>query len=353
MTSAPRLIRGLLVALATIGFVAVLAAFNAAKPRILVLHAAEKEAPWPAGVDRGIREVLAANRRPVAVSWHWLGLTRTLSGAARANAAAAARRAIASFDPDVLVAIDDEANAAVARGYAGPGRPRVLYVSIDRPPQAYGYGPETDATGIVEWLPLAAVRDALAAIRPGEQVRIAAIGADNETGRAELAQVRGFDWSPHALVASRAAADTADWQRFVETDALAADALLVLSYSGLDGPEGSPADERQLAGWVEEHARPLPIGLHAGFVLDGGGLAISPPPVATGRLAMSLALQLLDSPSGSAVGLPPPAVSHHFDVAVARRRLARRKVTLPAIYVEAARAAGNLLDESGAATPAP
>ncbi len=107
----------------------------------------------------------------------------------------------------------------------------MLYVSIDRPLEAYGYGPGTDTTGIVERLPLAAVRDALAVIRPGEDVR-------------------------------------------------------------------------QLVTWVEEHARPLLIGLHAGFVFDGGGQAVSPPPVATGRLAMGLAFQLLDSPSGTVVGLP-------------------------------------------------
>ncbi len=341
-----RLIRGFLVTLATAGFVAILAAFNASKPRILVLQAAEKGTPWASGVDRGIRAVLAANRRPVSVAWHWLGLTRTLSPQGRATAVASAHRAIASFDPDVLMAIDDEANAAVAQEYARSGRPRVLYVSIDRVPEAYGYGPGANATGIVERLPLAAVCDALSAIRAGRPLRIAAVGAANDTGRAELAQVESFDWAPHTLVAIRAATDTADWRRFVETDAATADVLLVLSYAGLDGPDGRPVDERELANWVEESARPLPIGLHAGYVFDGGGFAISPPPVATGRLAMTLALDLLDSPSGHASQLPPPAISDHFDVAVNRRRLDRRQVTLPPIYIEAARAAGSLVDES-------
>lgn len=341
-----RLIRGFLVAIATVGFVATLAAFNASKPRILVLQAAEKGTPWADGVDRGIRAVLAANRRPVSVAWHWLGLTRTLSPQGRATAVASARRAIASFDPDVIMAIDDEANAAVAQEYARAGRPRVLYVSIDREPEAYGYGPYANATGIVERLPLAAVRDALSAIRPGWQLRIAAVGAANETGQAELAQVESFDWAPHALVAARAATDTDGWRRFVETEAAAADVLLVLSYTGLDGSDGRPVDERELANWVEDSARPLPIGLHAGFVYDGGGFAISPPPVATGRLAMTLALELLDSPCGQATQLPPPSISDHFDVAVNRRCLERRQVTLPRIYLEAARAAGNLVDES-------
>lgn len=340
-----RLIRGFLVSLATIGFVALLVAFNASKPRILVLQAAEKGTPWAAGVDRGIRAVLATNRRPVAVAWHWLGLTRTLSPQGRAAAVASARRAIASFDPDVLMAIDDEANAAVAQEYAHAGRPRVLYVSIDRVPESYGYGPGGNATGIVERLPLAAVRDALATIRAGVQLRIAAVGVANDTGQAELAQVESFDWAPYTLVAARAATDTDDWRRFVENDAAPADVLLVLSYAGLDGPDGRPVDERELATWVEGSARPLPIGLHAGFVFDGGGFAIAPPPVATGRFAMTLALELLDSPSGQATQLPRPSISDHFDVAVHRGRLGRRQITLPRIYLEAARAAGNLVDE--------
>lgn len=348
-----RTIRNLLVTASVAGFVVVLGAFNASKPRILVLHSAGPDSPWAAGVDRGIREILAANRRPVTVRWHRLGLTRRLTPEARETAVASGRQAIDAFDPDVLVAVDDEANAAVARGYNGPGRPRVLYVSIDLPPEAYGYGAATDASGIGERLPLAAVRDAVSAIRGTDrsEQKIAAVAVDNETGRAERMQVEAFDWSPHTLVAVAAAADAAGWRRFIETDAADADVLLVLSTSGLDESDGTPSDGPQLAEWVEANARPLPIGLHAGYVRDGGGLAISPPPVAFGRLAMERALALLDTPSGQTAGLPPPVVSEHFDVAVDPRRLTRRGVVVPPIYIEAARAAGNLVGEDAVVPP--
>ena len=334
-------VKNILVGVFLAGFVGLLAAFNAAKPRVLVLHAGSEEAAWVRGVDGGIDAALAGNRRPIAVERHYLRLDRLARPDARAAAVAEARRAIERLDPDVLLAVDDESNEAVARGYAARGRPRIVYVSIDQPPARYGYAGGDTATGIVEELPLAAVRDAVTAMRNAAASRVAAIGVDGDTGRAERAQVEAFDWTPHRLVSSEVARDLPAWKRFVESSAATADVLLVLSTAGLprepDSPEtvGGP----ELARWVEAQPRPVPIGLHAGYVADGGGFAIFPAAGDYGRRAMAMALAWIDEPRG-----PPPApvTSSHFDVAIDPARLSARGVKLPAIYSEAARAGGRL-----------
>ena len=347
-------LKNILVGIFLVGFVGLLAAFNAAKPRVLVLHAGSEESAWVQGVDRGIDVALAGNRRPILVERHYLRLDRLARPEARVAAAAEARRAVERLDPDVLLAVDDESNEAVARAYAARGRPRIVYVSIDQPPARYGYAGMATATGIVEELPLAAVRDAVTAIRGGQAARVAAIGVDNDTGRAERSQVDAFDWSPHRLVWSEIAGDFLAWRRFVESSSAKADVLLVLSAAGL--PRG-PGSTETVAGyeivpWVEAHARPVPIGLHAGYVAAGGGFAIFPAAGDYGRRAMAMALEWLDEARGPP---PPPMTSAHFDVAIEPARLAARGVEVPEIYVEAARAGGRLVGPPravpGRATP--
>jgi hypothetical protein len=348
-----------LVGLFLVGCAGVLTAFNATKPRILVLHAGAETTAWVRGVDAGIDVALAANRRPLAVRRHYMRLDRIARPESRAAAAAEARMAIERFDPDILLAVDDESNEAVASRYADRGRPRIIYVSIDQPPERYGYsGPgaaqhRDTVTGIREELPLAAIRDAVAVIRGGG-ARIAALGIDSDTGRAERTQVEAFDWAPHALTAAATAGDLAAWQRFVEVEAADADVLLVLSSAGLARAAGSGATVggAEVASWVEAEAAPLPIGVHAGFVADGGGLAISPAATDYGSRAMTMALAWLDAPAGPP---PRPETSGHFDVALSPVRLAARGIELPAIYAEAARATGALFPrpEAGGAGRSP
>ena len=48
-----------------------LVAFNAARPRIMVLQSVGAESEWARGVDAGARAALQSNRRPVSVEWQY------------------------------------------------------------------------------------------------------------------------------------------------------------------------------------------------------------------------------------------------------------------------------------------
>lgn len=315
-----------------LGFIGLLGGFNATKPRILVLHTGNPNSAWVRDVDLGIQQILKNNRRPVSVQWHYLGKSYTNQ---LNSAAVDAHRAIAQTDPDILIAVDDESNAHVARYYAGRNRPKILFVSINQSPEWYGYVGAKNVSGIAEHLPLTAVRDALLAMRPGQALRIAALGVNNDTGRAELAQVQSFDWSPHRLAFAEAAGNFADWQAVVGRVANQAEVLLVLSYGGLErgNAEHQVVPGAEIAQWVETNTPLLPLGMHINYVEDGGGLSFSPSPVDFGQQAMNMALTWLDQPTVA----PPVVTSSHFHVALRPARLAAHNVQLPAIYVEAAR----------------
>ena len=333
------LLKKLLVGAFLAAFIILLGSFNVGKPRIMVLQPSSQELPWTRNVDAGIQKVLKKNRMPVTVKWHYLDLDDNQQGDHLKNAVAEAKRAISQANPDVLIAVDDESNKYVARSFAGKGKPKILFVGILQSPKLYGYDGVANASGIVELLPLEAVRDTLLTIRKGRDARIAVLAMDDVTGRAELAQVQSFNWGPHHLTAVHASSSFTEWQKFTVQVADQADVLLVMSYGGLKRGNGDGREllRKEIATWLEKNAGPLPLGICDTFVADGGGLGISPPPIDYGEQAMLMALKWIEAPKGSA---PPPVTSSpHFRVSLRSSILAARGIKMPPIYIEAARIA--------------
>ena len=330
-----------------------LVTFNLTKSRILVLHSGERSSGWSQRVDEGIRGVLASNRRPVSVHWHFLGIERFAKEEERLEAGQLAQRAIAQFRPDVVLAVDDEAQAYVARHYvrasgvkASDPSPalatRIVFAAIDHEPMTYGYVGAANATGIVERLPLAALRDALAvlpALPKGKTARIAVIGPMDETGQGQMQQAKAFDWGPHTLVSAQSLPDFISWQGAIQALEGKADVLVVLSFSGLPMSKASPRPTtmKEVALWIEANAKPIPIGIGTSFVESGGGLAIAPSPREMGEVAMRVTLGWLRALSNDEQGVPAIVSNTHYRVAVRESALRARGIALPSIYTEAAR----------------
>lgn len=333
-----KLWKNLLIGGFLVAFVVLLGFFNATKPRIMVLHSAAADSSWARQVDRGMREVLQENRRPLSLEWHYLGVDLPTGAKRRVEAVAGAKRAMKNFHPDLLIAVDDEANSLVARELAGRGRPGILYVSLNRPPEDFGYAGAENVSGIAEHLPLAAVRDAVGDLFGERTLTMAVIGVDNETGQAEMAQVQQFAWSPLEVVEATLVKTWEEWQEAVRMSA--ADILLVLGTHDLPAADGVIMPATEVNRWTQENARGLPIGTQVSFVEDGGALSFSPPPDDFGAKAMRLALDWLDE--RDTPGAPAPVVSDHFEVALRPALLIERGVELPPIYLEAARENGTL-----------
>ena len=329
-----------LVGAVLIAFFVMLVGFNATKPRILVLNSKPEDSVWSLKFNQGVTEALKRNRRPVSVEWSYLDFDGAGGRLSPAVEQAELLRAMQRFQPDVLIAVDDEANSFVARDYAGRDKPRIIYVSIDREAAHYGYEGARNVSGVANFLPLTAFQDLAGVLGKGSPVRIAVLGVDSETAQAELAQIASFDWSPHKLVTSATVSTAEDWERFV----LGADAdmLLVLDNDELprSASDPSPVAAAELIRWTEEKSSALPVGTDVNFVEAGGGLSFAPPPDDYGEKAIDLALDWLDHRTSP--GAPTPVASSHFEVAVRQDQLVQRGVVLPPIYIEAARENGTL-----------
>lgn len=332
-------VKSVLIAACLMSFVVLLGLFNADRPRILVLHSAGPQSSWATAMDRGIKDALTTNRRPVSVEYHYLDVAGPAAAVRSGQNQADARRAIDRIDPDVLIAVDDEANDLIARDYVGRATPRILYVSLDHAPADYGYAAAPNVSGIAEHLPFAAIRDLITTLAPGVRPGVSVIGVEGVTGSAEMAQARAADWGQILIGDTRLVSTAESWRDAVTT--ARSDYLIVLSCADLPERDGSLFTAADAVRWTEQNSRALPIGIQSNFVENGGALALAPDPADYGSSAIQLALDWLDDRSSP--GPPPPVASDHFTVSVGRSALARRGVAVPPIYIEAARVNGTLL----------
>jgi hypothetical protein len=314
-----------------------LATFNLSKPRILVLHSAASTSTTVGKMDEGIRQVLDKNRQPMTVHWHYLGIDSLPDEYHRQEAAAVGLRAIDQFNPDIVIAVDDEAQEYVMRRFAGHERPKLVFAAIDHDPQEYGYVGATNVTGVAEKLPLSTMRDLMQFIKPGQPVRLAVLSDAGPTSKGQLSQVQAFDWAPHSLASVHALSDFPGWQAAVKSMAGKVDVVLVLSHGGLSTAPGATATvpEADVIRWIETHASPLPIATDIEYVQHGGGLSVAPSANSMGEIAATHALTWLKGKPAD----PPPQASQdtRFSMAVRMAALQARHINLPSIYLEAAR----------------
>lgn len=321
-----------------------LSLFNASKPRIMVVHSLNSASSWTSGVDRGIDQVLARNRLPVLVQRDYLNLDILSEGISLQTVTAGVRQRIDRFDPDILIAVDDESSDLIARRYVNRNRPKIIYTSLMHPPERYGYTPESGVSGIQEELPLNGIGALLDQLFPADALNITVLGVSDLTGTAEMAQILRHDWGRHRIVSHALVRDFESWKSFVHESAKGSNLLLVLSADKVPVRANGHdmASETEVIGWTERNAHAWPVGVRASYVSHGGGIAISASPNQLGAMAIEFALEQTTKTAQASTFKRMHSSS--YDVSVRPSALSRRGITLPTIYTEAARGAGRLYE---------
>ena len=329
----------LLATICLMSFVMLLGLFNMTKPRILVIHSGNKDSEWVSTMDRGMKNFLDKNRRPITIEWLYLKLSNQTTEARARQAQAEARRAILRMQPELIIAVDDEANQLIARHYINKKNIKIIYVSLTRSPESYGYLQATNVSGISEKLPFTGIKKAILDLPMKRWPRIWAVGSNTVTGRAEIEQFKSMNWSPLNVANVRLVSTTREWKDF-SSRIPESDILIALNSKGLANSEENISSDNHTDQWTQKDAKNLVIGTQIEFVKDGGALSFSPPADDYGEQAISMALDWLDQ--RQTPGPPKPVESNHFSVSARPSALERKGIELPQIYIEAARASKQL-----------
>lgn len=151
----PRLIVIIIFFIATLLMVI---SFNLSTPRVLILQSYSRNYPWSSDIDIGIRRILG-ERPDYALRWFYLDTDRHTDPHYYENIGQTARRLIDQWQPDIVIAIDDEAQEYVMKYYVDDPEIRIIFAGVNQDPKVYGYDQANNVTGILERNPLEAIKE--------------------------------------------------------------------------------------------------------------------------------------------------------------------------------------------------
>src|SRR5947207_16026522 len=114
-----------------------LMAFKLTEPRILVLHSYDVDYSWTRDINTGLQRILDPLLR-CRVHWHYLDAKNHPGRDFKRRAASTALRVIRNVNPDLIIAIDDDAQDVV-RLLLDERRIPIVHAGINGSIEAYGY----------------------------------------------------------------------------------------------------------------------------------------------------------------------------------------------------------------------
>lgn len=336
-----------LIALFVLGSLAIFLWTNQTRPRVLVLHSYGTDYTWVRDVNIGIKRVLDG-KSFYAIRWHYMDLKRYPWPEFKKSAGLRAQRAIDDFAPDVVIAVDDDAQKYAAMHYVDDRRIKIVFAGINGGVEPYGYDRARNATGILERKQLAAVRLAIndAGIKgpDGQAPRLLLIGDTSESVKSDMEHIADFDWRPMTVVGKKLAHTFDEWQAIIAAAAGQADVIITTNYRKLTRSKGSKelVQPDEIVKWTEQHSTLPLIGTNGFYVEDGGMMAIGTSGYEQGEVAAKIATQIIDA--GASPQSIPVVMNSQFVVYLRPALLQHHKIKLPPLYEAFARATNSYME---------
>lgn len=336
-------LRLLLITVFLVGTLGVTISYNHFKPRVLVLHSYDLGYPWTREVTVGVKRVLDTHP-DYAVRWFYMDTKLHPWKEFKENSGNAARQAVERWKPNVIIAIDDDAQEYVARHYAQHPRIRIVFAGVNGGVEGYGYDGAANVTGIFERKDLQALKETLQVLhwpRTGTgPLRLVHIGDNSQSVGHDDHFFTAFDWSPLVRLPSYLVGNFDEWKRAVLDAQERADFIVTTNYRKITR---SATDRRlvppeEVVAWTLDNSRLPVVGTNGFFVEDGGELAIGTSPYEQGEVAARMAVSLIEGRDARDI---PHASTRQFVVHMRSGKLAERGMRLPPLYEAFARAMNN------------
>ena len=317
---------------------------NIQKPRVMVLHSYDSEYAWSRDVSKGIERVLK-DYPHYSVQWHYMDTKRNNSPRYIRAAATAAISLIKRWQPNVIIAIDDNAQKYVAKHFINDPEIKIVYSAMNAAASVYGYDKAHNVTGILERIPLPEVREAMLKLFPVGKRRIAHITDASNTAAFVNQEVRSYDWAPFDITMKAMPETFDDWKRAVRQANKSVDLLLFTNFHIVHRSKTDPSKvpAKELIAWTMKNTTLPSIGCWGFFVEDGGMLAIGVSPFEQGEVAAEMALDIIEK--GIAPSKIPVESTKQFIVYAREASLKAANIELPHIYETFARATHNFYKE--------
>lgn len=310
------------------------------KPRILILHSYDESYAWVRDINVGLKRVLS-NEFFYQIRWYYMDTKRNPRLEYKKAAGIAARRAIDSMRPDVVIAFDDDAQAFATRYFIDHPEITVVFGGVNNNAETYGFDKAKNVTGVLERLPLAALRETFLSAEnlkfPDRPIRMGFLGDTSETVIGDSNQVKAFDWSPVKLAEVKLIDNWPAWEAAVAELSEKVDVILVTNYRKVarSTTDKSLVPAKELVDWTEAHSKVPVVSANGFFAEEGGMLAIGTSPYEQGSVTAEKALRIINE--GIVAKQIPITRSHQFIVTMSASKMQNRGFKLPMVYEAAAR----------------
>ena len=300
------------------------------RPRVFVLQSYTNDYLWTHDVDIAIRRTFKGTR--YNVKYHYMDTKEHPGEDFKRIAGSLARKQISAWKPDILIAVDDNAQSLVAICYLdksklSPGPEpsvmkneysrsifgecfeshrdmQILYAGIGANPEDYGFENQPHVSGILERLDVLAMRDVIVAISEVLGIRDLEITApiDNSVSGGynldSLMQLKFLlERRGHFTLTPRVIDTFDEWSEMVEETNKYSDLLLFSNYHTVmcsDKPDAKRVNPQELIKWTDAHSIIPGIGGWGFYTDDGGMMAVGVSPYEQGEVVAGMAKKIIE-----------------------------------------------------------
>ncbi|MDJ0896697.1 MAG: hypothetical protein QNJ92_16245 [Alphaproteobacteria bacterium] len=266
---------------------------SAADKKCLFVSSYHQGYAWSDGVERGLRSVLEGE---CEIRQFDMDTKRRKSTPEKKQAALEAKALIESWQPDIVIAADDNAAKYLIQPYYRNHTLPFVFCGVNWTADEYGF-PYSNVTGMIEVAPIGPMLERAKQVRPNIK-RAFYLGADTLTEQKNLsrfqdaAAARGFELH-HALTGS-----LDGW-----LDGFAAaqsyDLLIMGSRAGI-----TDWDDERARAYVSQNARTLSVTNH-GWMMPITMIGVTKVPEEQGEWAAKTALRILGGMAPSDIPIVP------------------------------------------------
>ncbi len=321
-------------------FIVVLVAKNISKPRIIVLQSYNPNFSWTHDIDIGIKRILA--KHSFNIRWHYMDTKRHPSKEYKQRAGETARKMIDHWKPDVIIAVDDNAQQYVATYYLDHPSIKIVFAGVNKTVKSYGYDKASNVTGMLERINYAASKDILLQVLPTDKRRIKHISDSSTTSMGIHDEMELFDWSPLEFIESVQVDTLDEWKKEIKATNTLVDFILFTHYHTLKRSAHSDqiVPPKEVIEWTNQNSDLPGISFWGFYVEDGGMMAVALSPYEQGEFAAKMAVDIIKGKSINDI----PVKTNRLFLVYMRQSLIDEKLqglSLPLVYEAFSKATQN------------
>lgn len=333
-----------------VALVAVVLWINVTRPRILVIHSYDTDYVWVGDVNEGFARVLDGHGW-IDVYYHYMKTKKKSDKEHLRRAGLAARNAVDTINPDVIMTMDDYAQRLAGKFYVGDPEIKVVFGGVNGSIEPYGYEGAANVTGIVERKPARAIKEVVSFLhgvgvvgskdRPPRGLFLA---DDSNSTHRDAGHLDTVDWSPMQYLGVRFVKTYDGWKEAVLGLKGQTDVLFVGGYRKLRrGPdEKGFARPEEVMTWTEANS-PVPvIGMNVFNTEEGAMVSVGVSPFEQGEVMARMAVDIIekDTPPDTI----PVRTSQQYVISLRQSAMKRRGIEMPRVFEAFARATNNYFE---------